>query len=198
MQNERNASFADALFIWVNEINASLLFSFEERKSLLESRSRRRRRRILYPFFLRASVLLFYFSYLNFSEGSSLEYFSSDKIYSEFGKKLKKKEKAFNCYRRLIDRDDKYNPRILSRLTTFHALKRKVHSSSDCNHESPCSPAAKLEATTSPSQFVFSILERNRISISQGRLITVEPTRDRWVPRFTARHVIRTSSNTAA
>lgn len=81
MQNERNASFADALFIWVNEINASLLFSFEERKSLLESRSRRRRRRILYPFFLRASVLLFYFSYLNFSEGSSLEYFSSDKIY---------------------------------------------------------------------------------------------------------------------
>lgn len=26
----------DALFIWVNEINASLLFSFEERKSLRE------------------------------------------------------------------------------------------------------------------------------------------------------------------
>lgn len=69
----------------------------------------------MYPFFLRASVLLFYFSYLNFSEGSSLEYFSSDKIYSEFGKKLKKKEKAFNCT------DDSSIETINTILESFHA-----------------------------------------------------------------------------
>ena len=154
----------------------TLLFLLRRKES--RSRGRKRKKIFLHPFL----------SFFHFSSNSSCP-----NLFKRFEYFLIVRQNILEIWNLPIPKIEMINI-MLSRSTTLHALKRKVHFQPLPPRILPVSPAAKLEATTSPSQFVFSILERNRISISQGRLITVEPTR---VPRFTTRHVIRASSNTA-